>query len=78
MPRITPVKWKILECIFLKAGFVFERQMGSHRTYSRSDIDRPVVIPRHNKDIDVAIIKSNMKTANLSREDYFKYLNECK
>ncbi|RMH76287.1 MAG: hypothetical protein D6681_21640 [Calditrichaeota bacterium] len=77
MPRITPVHWKVLECIFLKAGFVFDRQRGDHRCYVKQGVLRPVVIPTY-KAIDVEIIKANMRTASMSREEYFRLLQECK
>ena len=77
MPRITPVSWKTLECIFVKAGFSFSRQKGDHRCYVKDGILRPVVIPTYNK-IDVEIIKYNMKTASMSRDQYFEFLKECK
>ena len=77
MSRITPIKWKILECIFLKAGFVFERQRGDHRSYSKPGIKRPVIIPTY-KEVPVFIIKNNTKIAKMSREEYFNYLKECK
>jgi len=77
MPRITPVHWKILECIFQKDGFIFERQEGDHRSYVKKGVPRPVVIPTY-KEIDKDIIFSNMRTAGMSREKYFKLLNQCK
>jgi predicted RNA binding protein YcfA (HicA-like mRNA interferase family) len=77
MPRITPVYWKVLECIFLKYGFKFERQVGSHRTYNKRGAVRPIVIPAY-KEIDTELIRSNMRTANMSRKEYFKLLEECK
>ena len=77
MPRITPVHWKTLECVFLKAGFQFARQEGSHRSYVKEGISRPIVIPKY-KEVDVMIIKSNLKSAGLSRDEYFNYLRECK
>lgn len=77
MPRLTPVNWKLLECVFQKAGFVFERQAGSHRCYIKAGVARPIVIPTY-KEVDVKIIKSNMKTAGLSREEYLKLLHECR
>lgn len=77
MPRITPVHWKTLECIFLKAGFVFERQTGDHRCYSKEGINRPIIIPTY-KEIQQDIILSNMRTAGMSREQYFKLLKKCK
>ena len=77
MPRITPIPWKVLECIFIKCGFKFERSKGDHRIYIKHNINRPVVIPTY-KEIDVELIKSNMKTAGLSRDKYFELLDICK
>ena len=77
MPRLTPVKWKVLECIFKNDGFRFERQEGSHRSYVKKGIQRPIIIPTYNE-IDVDIIRTNMRTAKMSREKYFKLLAKCK
>jgi len=77
MPRLTPVKWQILECIFMKDGFVFERQEGDHRAYSKENVLRPVIIPTYNE-IGINIIKSNMKTAGMSRQRYFELFGICK
>ena len=77
MPRITPVHWKVLECVFRKYGFKFERQSGSHRCYTKSGINRSIVIPKYNN-IDTEIIRCNMKTAGMTREEYFNLLKKCK
>jgi predicted RNA binding protein YcfA (HicA-like mRNA interferase family) len=77
MPSLKPVHWKVLECIFLKDGFVFERQKGDHRTYSKAGVSRPVIIPTY-KEVDIMIILSNMRTARMSRERYFDLLKQCK
>jgi len=73
MPRITPIDWKTLECVFELAGFVFERQKGDHRCYVREGTWRPVVIPTY-KEVDIDIIQANMRTAGLDRKTYFEYL----
>jgi len=77
MPRITPVHWRVLECIFKKEGFRFDRQEGDHRIYSKPGIARLLVIPTY-REIDVTIILANMRTAGMSRERYFELLRECK
>ncbi|MBW2095884.1 MAG: type II toxin-antitoxin system HicA family toxin [Deltaproteobacteria bacterium] len=77
MPRITPVSWKTLECIFKKYGFTFERHQGDHRSYVKQGVSRPVVIPTY-REVDVEIIRSNMRTAGMSRDTYFKLLKQCK
>jgi len=77
MPRITPVHWKVLEKVFLAAGFSFARQKGSHRSYVKTGIARPVVIPAY-KEVPVAIIRNNLKTAEISRDEYFRLLGKVR
>lgn len=77
MSRITPIHWKILECIFKKDGFSFKGQSSSHRLYEKEGIDRPLVIPTYSE-IDSDIILGLMRTAKMSRQKYFKLLKRCK
>jgi len=76
VPRITPVHWRVLERVFLAAGFRFARQEGSHRSYTKPGIPRPVVIPAY-EEVPVAIIRHNLKTAGISREEYFHLLEKA-
>jgi predicted RNA binding protein YcfA (HicA-like mRNA interferase family) len=73
MPKITPVHWKVLERVILAAGFQFARQEGSHRSYTKPGIHRPIVIPTYDE-IPVSIIRNNLKTAGITREEYFRLL----
>ncbi len=75
-PRIIPIPWKTVECIFLRAGFVFDRQIGDHRMCRRKGCPRSVVIPMW-KEVSEDIIHSNMRTADMSREEYFAHLKDC-
>ena len=77
MPRITPIHWKVLECIVLKCGFIFDRQKGSHRLYTKPNVKRPITIPTY-IEIDVDIIQSTIRTSQISRTKYFELLNQCK
>jgi len=77
MPRINPLHWKVLECIFLACGFVFARQASSHRVYEREGTLRPVIIPAYDA-VSATIISGLLRTAGLSREDFFRYLEGCK
>jgi len=43
---------------------------------AKSGILRPIVIPTYDE-IDVEIIKSNMRTAGMSRARYFALLEQC-
>ena len=71
LPRITPVHWSELEKVFLAVGFRFIRQEGSHRSYFKPGVARPIVIPAY-RQVPVAIIRNNLKTAGISREEYFR------
>jgi predicted RNA binding protein YcfA (HicA-like mRNA interferase family) len=70
---MTPLPWRTLERVFLAAGFVFARQEGSHRTYVKPGLSRPVVIPTYNE-IPISIIRNNLRTAGLSRDEFFRLL----
>ena len=73
MPRIIPIHWRQLEKVFLAKGFTFARQEGSHRSYTRSGVLRPVVIPTY-AEVPVSIIRSNLRTASISREEYLRLI----
>jgi len=73
LPRITPIHWKSLEKVFLAAGFHFVRQKGSHCSYVKSGVLRPVVIPAYDE-APVALIRKNLQTAGISRDEYFNLL----
>jgi len=77
MPRITPIPWRLLEKVFLAAGFRFARQEGSHRSYVKKGVLRPVVIPAYDE-IPVSIIRHNLKTAGISRDEYFALLEKAR
>lgn len=77
MPRFLPEHWRVVEAVFLAAGFRFARQEGSHRTYVRDGIARPVVIPAY-PEVPVFIIRNNLKTAGISRDEYFELLAKVK
>ena len=43
---------------------MFERHQGDHRLYVKTGVARPIIIPTY-KEIDLDIIKSNMRTARM-------------
>jgi hypothetical protein len=66
MSKITPISPDRLKRVFEKAGFRCVRIEG---------VPRPVVIPDW-KEIPVFIIKNNLRTAGLNRDEYFRLLAE--
>jgi predicted RNA binding protein YcfA (HicA-like mRNA interferase family) len=75
MSKIIPTHWRQLEKVFLSAGFRFARQEGSHRSYTKPGLSRPVVIPTYDE-VPVSIIRNNLKTAGITREEYFVFLEK--
>jgi len=65
------------DALLQKEGFVFERQIGSHRSYSKKGINRPVVIPVY-KQVDPFIIRGLIRTARMTRDRYFEHLKQCR
>ena len=73
MPRIIPVDWKTLLRIFELYGCRYKRKKGSHHILVYQGARQAVVIPEYDE-IDPEIIKNNMKTVGMTREDYFELL----
>jgi predicted RNA binding protein YcfA (HicA-like mRNA interferase family) len=75
MPKITPIPPERLKRVFEKAGFRCVRTEGDHFVYTKEGVPRPVVIPDW-KEVPVFIIKNNLRTAGLTRDEYFVLLAE--
>ena len=74
MPKLSPIHWRQLEKIVIASGCHFVSQEGSHRKYDRAGLSRPVVIPTY-KEVPVFIIRENLLTLGLSRDEYFRLLH---
>jgi predicted RNA binding protein YcfA (HicA-like mRNA interferase family) len=75
MSRIVPTSWRVLVKIFVRFGCEYKRKEGSHHVLSYPGAKRVVVIPEYDE-VDVEIIKNNMRTVNMSREEYFALLTK--
>ena len=73
MPNIQPISAKKLCKVFEKAGFKCVRIEGDHFVFTKEGKLRPVIIPDRSQ-VPVFIIKNNLRTANISREEYFQLL----
>ena len=76
MPKLSPVSYKVLVCIFEHDGFIHVRTEGDHLVFTKAGVLRPIIIPKY-KAIPVFIIKNNLRTSGMSRERYFKLLAQC-
>jgi predicted RNA binding protein YcfA (HicA-like mRNA interferase family) len=75
MQKITPIPAPRLRKIFEKVGFVLVRTEGDHFVYTKQGMLRPVVIPDYHA-VPVFIIKNNLRTAGISRDEYFALLEQ--
>lgn len=75
MLAIKPTGYHVQVRIFEAAGCRYVRTQGDHLVYHYPGAIRPVVIPKY-KEVPVFIIKNNMKVIGMSREQYFKLLEE--
>ncbi|MBI2099748.1 MAG: type II toxin-antitoxin system HicA family toxin [Candidatus Vogelbacteria bacterium] len=73
MPKLSPVHYRKLVRVFERKGFTLDRTEGDHLIYIKVGIKRPVVIPKYPA-VPVFIIGNNLKTANISRSEYFRLL----
>lgn len=76
MPKLNPVSYKILTCVFELDGFSLVRETDDHLIYTKPGVIRPVVIPKYHE-VPVFIIKNDLRTAGMSRERYFDLLERC-
>jgi predicted RNA binding protein YcfA (HicA-like mRNA interferase family) len=76
MPKLSPISYKTLLCIFELDGFVCGREEGDHMVFTKSGVLRPIVIPKY-RHVPVFVIKNNMRSAGMSRERYFALLALC-
>lgn len=73
MPSIRPTDWQTQASIFEAYGCRFVRQKGDHLVYEYPKARRPVIIPRY-KEVPVSVIKANINTVGMTREEYFALL----
>ncbi len=77
MPRITPIPyWKLIR-VFEMDGFSVRGTEGDHIIMTKPGGKRPLVIKRSPKDVPVAHIRTNLTTANMSRDRYFELLERA-
>ncbi|MGB7993830.1 type II toxin-antitoxin system HicA family toxin [Methanoregula sp.] len=75
MPKIVPIPARKLRKVFEHAGYTCRRIEGDHYVFSKPGAKRPLVIPDWD-DVPVFIIKNNLKSAGISREEYFLLLED--
>ncbi len=73
--KIVPIHYKKLIKPFGLAGFKVSRQKGDHIAMTKNGVSRPLIIKTSPHKVAVAHIMTNLRTAGMSREQYFEYLS---
>ena len=73
--KITPINYLTLIKIFEQDGFKVKRKRGDHIIMTKPGITRPLVIKSSPKEVPITHIRTNMSTAQMSREYYFELLD---
>jgi len=76
--KITPIHYKTLIRIFELDDFVVKRKKGDHIVMTKLGIKRPLVIKTSPRLVPVTHIRTNMTTADMTRERFFELLEKAK
>ena len=76
MPRLTPLSWERIVCVFGKLGYRMAGQKGSHVKLEKAGTARPLIVPRYNE-VGIDIIHNLIRTAAISREAFLALLDRC-
>jgi hypothetical protein len=76
LPKLTPQPPARLIAIFKRFDFVVsKRNSGDHITMRKPGCCRPLVIPDW-REVPVALIQTNLKTAGITRDQFLHALSE--
>lgn len=72
MPKLPVLKPRDVIRALERAGFVFERQKGSHKIYLKDKLG--VTVPYHNKDLKPATLKHIIKQSGMELKEFMGLL----
>jgi len=76
--KIVPIHYSLLIKVFELDGFSVRRSKGDHIIMTKPGVKRPLVIKTSPRLAPVTHIRTNMSTAGMSRERYFKLLSQAR
>jgi len=74
MPRLTPLPWSKLVCVFERLGYRIAGQKGSHIKMEKPGVARPSF---SYDEVGRDIITTLIRTAGISRDAFFALLERC-
>jgi predicted RNA binding protein YcfA (HicA-like mRNA interferase family) len=76
MPRLTPLPWHKVLCVFKQLGYRHVRTTGSHAILEKAGVARPLVVPRYSE-IRLDILHGLIRTAGITRDAFLTLLENC-
>lgn len=73
-PRLPNLSAKEVVRALERAGFVFQRQKGSHATFRHPETKRTTVVPLHGGDMKRPLLKLIVQQTGLTEEEFRKLL----
>ena len=70
LARLPGVRAKQIISALEKAGFLVERQKGSHASMRNPDTERTTVVPVHSSELPRWLLKKIIKDAGLSESEF--------
>jgi predicted RNA binding protein YcfA (HicA-like mRNA interferase family) len=80
MAKLPVLSWKDIEKVYLKLGYRYVKQKGSHRSYVRDDLPdlhlAKIVQIIVQKEVRDGTLRFAISKVGLTREEFLKLLNE--
>ena len=76
MPRLTPLPWQRLVCVFELIGYKQAGQKGSHLKLEKPGVARPLIVPKYDE-VGLDIITNLIRTAGITRHAFLALLERC-
>ncbi len=73
--QIRPTHYQVQIKIFEKFGCLYSRTKEDHMIYHYPGAIRPIIIPKY-KEVPTFVIRNNMRTIGMTRNEYFALLEE--
>jgi predicted RNA binding protein YcfA (HicA-like mRNA interferase family) len=76
MPRLTPLAWHKLVCVFEQIGYKQAGQKGSHIKLEKTGVARPLIVPKYDE-VGLDIITNLIRTSWITRKAFLALLERC-
>jgi len=76
MKKLSNVSISEFRSVLSELGLEMKRKKGGHEAWMKDGMTRPVVFQTHVDPIPEMVIKSNLRTLGISKDEFLKLLEE--